>query len=166
MSKVELREAKRGDEKILAYIQSESWKSAFKDILSTEELKKCCDVSMAEGMYKEVLKQGQVHMWIEWVDGEPHCISGWSRNRNMLADNVAELICIHSLANQHHQGFGSIMMEHILKQMKGMGYKQVILWVFEENHKARSFYEKHGFVVSECRNQAHGAIEVMYSKKL
>ena len=34
---ITIRKAKLGDEKILAYIHTESWKSAFADIISAED---------------------------------------------------------------------------------------------------------------------------------
>lgn len=35
---ITIRKAKPGDEKTLAYIQTESWKSAFVDIISAEDM--------------------------------------------------------------------------------------------------------------------------------
>lgn len=166
MNKVELRKAASGDERILAFIQTESWKAAFSGILSPEELKRCTDMKKAEEMYRNVLKRHIVHMTIEFVDRNPHCIAGWSQNRSDLGSHVAELICIHSLCEQWHQGYGSIMLRHILDEIKEAGYSEVILWVFEKNQNARSFYEKHGFQLSDRTNRSHGAVEIMYSKQL
>lgn len=166
MNKIELRSAELGDEKILAYIQTESWKAAFSEILSVEELKRSTDIQKAEEMYKNVLNRQFVNVVIEFVDEKPHCIAGWSKNRNDLGDNAAELICIHSLRDKWRQGYGSVMMRHILDEIKKAGYSEVILWVFEKNLNARKFYEKHGFKLSDLKNVSHGAVEIMYSKQL
>lgn len=166
MSKIELRKAETGDEKVLAHIQTESWKSAFGGILSPEELERCTDIQKAEAMYKRVLERGSVRMTIEFIDQKPHCIAGWSHNRNDLGANTAELICIHSLTDKRHQGYGSLMMEHVLNEMKQAGYSEVVLWVFEKNITAIKFYEKHGFVLTDRKQEAHGAAEIMYTKTL
>lgn len=166
MGNVKLRRAKAGDEKVLAYIQTESWKSAFDEILSAKELERCTDVEKAEEMYREVLRCQNASIFIEFVDDRPHCIAGWSRNREGLEENVAELICIHSLRDKWHKGYGSMMMGHILNEIRQAGYSEVILWVFEKNLRARGFYEKHGFSVTKQKNQSHGAMEVMYSIQL
>ena len=166
MDNIRLRKAESGDEKILAYIQTESWKAAFSEILSAEELIRSTDAKKAEKMYKNVLKQNFVNLFIEFVDEKPHCIAGWSENRSELGAGTAELICIHSLCDKWHRGYGSVMMRHILDEIKEAGYSKVILWVFEKNLNARRFYEKHGFELSDLRNQSHGAVEVMYSKRL
>lgn len=166
MNSVQLRKARTGDETILAYIQTESWKSAFSEILSPEELSRSTNMQKAEEMYRKVLERRFVNLLIESVDGQPLCIAGWSRNRNDLGEQIAELICIHSLSDRRRKGYGSVMMRHILDEIKQAGYAEVILWVFEENLPAIRFYQKHGFRVTEHRNVTHGAVEVMYLKKL
>lgn len=166
MSKIEIRKAGSGDEKILAYIQTESWKAAFGDILSKEMLIRCTNIEKAEKMYEGILKNPDIHMLIEYVDEKPHCIAAWSLNRNDLGIDVAELICIHSLCDNWHKGYGSVMMYYALEEMRKAGYIEVILWVFEKNTSARKFYEKHGFSLTEKRQEAVGEIEVMYLKTL
>ena len=163
---VVIRKAKLGDEKILTYIQTESWKSAFSDIISPENMKKCTDIEKAESMYENVLKSGYAEMSILEIDGKPHCIAAWSKARNPQFSNCAELICIHSLGENWGKGYGSIMMNHILKEIQDSEYDSVILWVFEKNIRARSFYEKHGFKLTGNYQSSHGAVEVMYRKSL
>ena len=166
MNKVEIIKAVSGDEKILAYIQTQSWKTAFHHILSAEELEKSTNIDNVEEMYRKVLSHDIVHLEIELVDEKPHCIAGWSQNRNQLGSETAELICIHSLENQRRQGYGSVMMKHLLHEIKQAGYSEVILWVFEKNHIARNFYEKHGFVLTDKTKEAQGIVELLYSKKI
>ena len=45
---ISIRKATPGDEQVLAYIQTESWKAAFADILSPEELVRCTSLQKAE----------------------------------------------------------------------------------------------------------------------
>lgn len=40
-----------------------------------------------------------------------------------------------------------------------------MLWVFEKNKRARRFYEKHGFVLTDKYHNYFDAIEVMYMKE-
>ena len=93
-----IRKAKSGDEKTLAYIQTESWKSAFADIISDKDMEKCTDIAKAEAMYENVIKSGYAEMSILEIDGKPHCIAAWSKARNSQLSDCAELICIHSLS--------------------------------------------------------------------
>ena len=166
MDNVKFRKAIPGDEQVLAYIQTESWKAAFVDILSPEELERCTNLEKAEQMYHNVLRRDGCNMAIEFVDGKPHCIAAWGKNRCDLGDAVGELICIHSLQNNWAKGYGSAMMEYVLVQLQQAQYESVILWVFEENSRARKFYEKHGFELTEQKKLANGIAELMYMKKI
>ena len=166
MDDVIIRKAIPGDEQVMAYIQTESWKAAFVDILSPEELERCTNLQKAEQMYYGVLRRDGCNMAIELVDGKPHCIAAWGKNRCDLGDTVGELICIHSLQNNWAKGYGSAMMEYVLAQLQQAQYESVILWVFEENTRARKFYEKHGFALTEQKKLANGIAELMYLKKI
>lgn len=166
LNPVLIRKAVPGDEQVLAYIQTESWKAAFADILSPEELVRCTNLQKAEQMYHGVLCREGCNIAIEYVADQPHCIAAWGKNRCDLGDTVGELICIHSLQNNWAKGYGSLMMEYVLSQLRQEQYKSVILWVFEANFRARKFYEKHGFVLAEQKKLANGIAELMYKKNL
>ena len=166
MDNVIIRKAIPGDEQVLAYIQTESWKAAFAGILSPEELDRCTNLQKAEQMYHNVLRRDGCNMAIEFVEDKPHCIAAWGKNRCDLGDTVAELICIHSLQKNWVKGYGSAMMDHVLAQLQQAQYESVILWVFEANSRARKFYEKHGFELTEQKKLANGIAELMYMKRL
>lgn len=165
MDNVVIRKAIPGDEQVLAYIQTESWKAAFAGILSPEELVRCTDLRNAEQMYRNILLSEFCDIAIEFVEDKPHCIAAWGKNRCDLGDTVAELICIHSLQNNWAKGYGSAMMEYVLAQLQQAQYESVILWVFEANSRARKFYEKHGFKLTAQKKLANGIAELMYIKK-
>ena len=166
MDDVKIRKAIPGDEQVLAYIQTESWKAAFVDILSPQELERCTNLQKAEQMYHGVLRREGCNMAIELVNDHPHCIAAWGTNRCELGDAVGELICIHSLQNNWAKGYGSAMMEFVLAQLQQAQYESVILWVFEDNTRARKFYEKHGFELTGQKKPANGIAELMYKKHL
>lgn len=163
---VAIRKAKIDDVKILAYIQTESWKAAFADIISADDMEKCTDISKAETMYENVLKSGYAEISILEIDGKPHCIAAWSKARNPEFSDSAELICVHSLRDNWGKGYGTLMINHIFNEIKNSGYNSVLLWVFEKNTHARNFYEKHEFVLTNNTQTAYSAVEVMYRKNL
>ena len=56
---VTIRKVQPGDESVLAFIQTESWKSAFKDILKADVLERCTNIDKARGMYKSLLDENK-----------------------------------------------------------------------------------------------------------
>lgn len=117
-------------------------------------------------MYENVLKSRYAEISILEIDSKPHCIAAWSKARNPELSNSAELICIHSLCDNWGKGYGTMMMNHIFNEIKNSEYNSVLLWVFEKNTRARNFYEKHGFVLTNSTQTVYGAVEVMYQKNL
>ena len=161
-----IRKVKMGDESRLACIQVESWRAAYTDILSSDNLKKYLDVEYVTAIYKRLLENNKGNGYIMQVDEDDHCIAFWDRARNTDDTGVAEIICIHSLQNRWGQGYGSKMMKEILEDIEAQGYSQVILWVFEKNMRARLFYEANGFHKTDKSQPALGATEICYIKSL
>ena len=161
-----IRKAIPGDEKVLAYIQTESWKAAFADILPPADLERSTNIEKVTQMYQRILQSGMCSIAISFVEDTPHCIAAWGKNRCDLGDAVGELICIHSLQDGWGKGYGSEMMKYVLDDLRQAQYKSVILWVFEANTRARRFYEKHGFKLTEQTKSFNGVTEVMYEKGL
>ena len=111
---VEIRKVTGGDEKNLAYIQTESWKAAFRGILPPETLDGCTNFSKAEAMYRKLLEEKKGNGYILEIDHRPHCIAWWDAAREEAMAGYAELICIHSLPENWHCGYGSKMMDAVL----------------------------------------------------
>lgn len=164
ISAVSIRRVQPGDEGILAYIQTESWKSAFKDIVAPDKLERCTQLDRAKAMYKGLLDENKGNGYILVISGTPHCIAYWDASREADMPDCAELICIHSLPDNRRKGYGSIMMDAVLRDVRAAGFTKIMLWVFEENTPAIRFYEKHGFVATERKQTSLDATEVMYEK--
>jgi ribosomal protein S18 acetylase RimI-like enzyme len=160
-----IRKVKYGDESALAYVQTESWKAAFKGILSEDVLQKCTDIDKVTAMYKRLLDEKKGNGYILEIDGKPHCIAYWDQTREKDMPGVAEIICIHSLPSNWRKGYGSRMMDRLLDDITSAGYANVMLWVFVENEQARKFYEAKGFVPTEKTQPAFDSIEICYMKK-
>lgn len=117
-----IRKIRQGDAHTLAYIQTESWKAAFAEILDAETLLKYTKIDRATAMYQRLLDENKGNGYILSVDGKPHCIAFWDAARDTDFSGSAELICIHSLPDNWHNGYGSMMMNQVLRDIKEAGY--------------------------------------------
>lgn len=163
---IDIRKVKQGEADTLAYIQTESWKAAFKEIIDDAMLEKCTNIDKARAMYQRLLDENMGNGYLLTVDNKPHCIAYWDKARDPELTGKAELICIHSLPNNWHKGFGSKMMDMVLEDIKSSGYSEVVLWVFRDNLRARALYEAKGFVLNDVTKAAFDSEEVLYSKFL
>lgn len=157
-----IRKAAEGDEAILAFIQTESWKAAFQQIVPAERLAACTDIGRATEMYQQLLQKKAGNGYILSVDGQPHCIAWWDSTREKNRPGYAEIICIHSLQARWRQGYGSRMMDRLLSDIVSAGYFKVMLWVFADNRRARKFYEAKGFHATDKVQPAFGTSEICY----
>jgi len=117
-------------------------------------------------MYQHIFQSKTCTTAIAFISDQPHCIAAWGKNRCNLDDSIAELICIHSLQHGWGKGYGSVMIQYVLTALQQEGFKSVILWVFEVNTRARRFYEKHGFELTQHTKLTNGIAELMYIKHL
>lgn len=161
-----IERVKLGDEAALAYIQTESWKAAFKDIFAEDALERYTQIDEATAMYRDLLARNVGNGYLMKVEGEPHCIAWWDAAREDDIPGCAELICLHSLQDKWRQGYGSKMMDVVLHDIKQAGYAKVVLWVFEDNARARVFYEAFGFAANGQVKADMEAAEVCYEKSL
>lgn len=163
---IELYPAKPEDAAVCARIQTESWRAAFRGIISDEELARAADEARVTKMYERVLANPAMHGAILSINGAPHAIAFWSQSRDEDTPAAAELVCIHSLPGNWRKGFGTLLMEYAVIEMRQAGYKTVMLWVFAENARARAFYEKFGYTLTRRARTELGAQAVQYEMKL
>lgn len=161
---VRIRRVMVGDEKRLAYIQTESWKEAFREIVPADILAKCTDIGRATEMYKQLLEENKGNGYILELEEKPHCMAWWDAARDRDMDGFAELICIHSLKDNWRKGYGKMMMKKVLDDVKRAGYSKIMLWVFDNNIRAIRFYEAFGFAASGRKKPSLGTMEEMYIK--
>lgn len=165
-NQVRIRKVQIGDESALAFIQTESWKAAFAHILDSETLIRCTDRNKAVSMYKSLLEEGKGNGYILFVDGKAHCIAWWDAARDPDMSGKAELICIHSLPDKWRKGYGRMMMEQVLSDIRNAGYSEVVLWTFKDNLRAIRFYEAEGFYALDKTKPALSTEEICYQKNL
>ena len=117
-------------------------------------------------MYKGLLEDNKGYGYILTLDDAPHCFAWWNAARDADMMGKAELIAIHSLSSGWGQGYGRMMMDRVLTDIKAAGYDEVILWVFNEITRARKFYEARGFRIYGYEKPILGKTEICYIKDL
>ena len=64
------------------------------------------------------------------------------------------------------QGYGKLLLEKVLRDVKSAGYPSILLWVFDANLPAIRFYRSLGFTASGRKRPSFGSVEEMYTKAL
>jgi len=71
--------------------------------------------------------------------------SSISPARDASLEGWGEIISIYILPELIGLGYGHILFEAVKEKLLKLGYDQIYLTVFEDNMRARKFYEKHHF---------------------
>lgn len=161
-----IRRVKQEGALTLAAIQTTSWKTAFRGILSDSDLERLASIEKATAMYDRLLATGKGNGYIGEIDAKAHRIAYWDRARAEDMPQYAEIICVHSLPDNWRKGFGGQMMDRLLLDISQAGFEKVMLWVFAENSRARVFYEAKGFHPTDRTKLSWGAMEICYEKEI
>ena len=152
---MQVRNAAYEDMKQLGHIMSVSFRTAFREFVTQETIDACAREENCIALLEGIFREGKVHFLV----GENSGMLAWQD-----AEDMAEIIAVHSLPESWGSGLGHAMLTEAFKQI---GEKAVFLWAFKENKRARRFYEKHGFCWdgTERVSEFDGALEVRYVKE-
>lgn len=153
-----IRYATIDDAYCIASINVNGWKTAYKGIVSNEELESL-DIEKAKKNAREhIITKPHELVVIENVN-EIEGFIGFGKSRDEdVSLSCAEIYAVYFDSKYFGNGSSQHLMDWIFNRLKEIGYEEVSIWFFKDNHRARRFYEKMGFVNGNkekwYRNQA------------
>lgn len=135
-------------------IMVRSFRSAFSDFVSPETMAACTNEENCRRMLEDLYSGGTMHFLMSDEGG----MLVWQDT-----EAGPEIVALHTLPCTRGTGLGQALMAQALADI---GPRPVFLWAFEENSRARRFYEKLGFSHNgQARvSEFDGAMEVRYIK--
>jgi ribosomal protein S18 acetylase RimI-like enzyme len=142
---VQVRRARPEDAAAIAEVHARTWRVAYEHVFGAELLAaRTPDVALWEG----VLARGRSDVHVADDEGVVGFVStGESRD----VDAAAELYAIYVLPNGWGTGAGTALMRAGLDAMRARFSGEAVLWVLEDNPRARRFYEREGWTVDGAR---------------
>ncbi len=131
------------DRMAISKVYEESWKYAYKDIIPRDYLD-----SIPEGRWASNIDSQDWKTLVCVDNGRIVGTSSFCKSRFEQFQDWGEVISIYLLPGYIGKGYGKILMEATLSELKMQGYENVFLWVLEENIRARGFYERFGFLLT------------------
>lgn len=130
-----VRPAVLSDAPAVASVHVRTWQSAYRGLVPDSELD-ALSVEQRTAMWQRAIPRGGV--WVALVNGE--VVGFVAVGPSDEPDAAFKLYAIYVLPSAAGTGLGHGLARAALK-----GQQDVILWVFEENPRARRFYEQLGF---------------------
>lgn len=138
---IEIRPRRDTDDmSAISAVYEQSWKYAYRGILPDEYLD-----GIPTGQWANGLRQPGRHSLLLFDGGKLLGTSSYCRAREEDMAGYGEIVSIYLLPEAMHKGYGEILMQAAITELKKMGYQKAYLWVLEENQNARRFYERLGF---------------------
>ena len=149
-----VRIAKFEDMYHAADIMITSFRTAFADFVSPETMDACTNPNNCRAMLENIYLEGKMH----FLMGDNQGFLCWQET-----EEGAEIVALHSMPESWGTGLGHAILMQAFHQI---GERPVYLWAFEENARARRFYEKHGFHWDGTQrvSEFDGKLEVRYVK--
>lgn len=141
---MEIREINQYDSREeISNIYEQSWRHAYKGIIPQDFLD-----SIPKGRWCRAFDNPKWHTLIMFDNGKMIGTSSYCASRFEKFNGMGEIISIYFLPEYCRKGYGKQLLMSAVDKLKAMGFEDVFLWVLEENHNARHFYEKCGFKFS------------------
>ena len=124
----------------LSRVYEESWKHAYKDISPQAYLD-----AIPRGRWAKTPDMDGMYTLVLIEDG---CIAGttsFCRSRFQETADFGEIVSIYLLPEYMGKGYGEALLNAAVAELSIRGFRDIFLWVLEENARARRFYEKCGF---------------------
>lgn len=138
---MEIRHTVPDDDRLaISRIYEESWKFAYKNIVPQSYLD-----SIPTGRWAFCIDIDDMYNIVIIENGEYIGTSSFCKSRFSELEDFGEIVSVYLLPQYIGKGYGRKLIEYAVGELKSLGYRDVFLWVLEENSRARAFYEKVGF---------------------
>lgn len=142
---IEIRYIDRSDDLLeISNIYESSWKYAYKDIIPQDYLD-----SIPTGNWISSIDKFRMNNLVIIENGRIIGTARISKSRWQQYSDYGEIISIYLLPAYMGKGYGKYLLKKCIEELNILGYDKILLWVLEDNQRARTFYEKNGFLYSE-----------------
>ncbi|MBW0000438.1 MAG: GNAT family N-acetyltransferase [Verrucomicrobia bacterium] len=149
---VTIRRADRGDAPRIAAVHVETWRTAYPRLLP-ESVLASLSVEAERAEWERILSSGPTETWVALVDD---VLVGWAilgppRDDDLDPALMQELYGLYLLPRYWGRGVGRILCEIAEGRMRERGARTAVLWVHQQNQRARRFYERRSYCLETGR---------------
>jgi ribosomal protein S18 acetylase RimI-like enzyme len=138
-----VRRALIDDAASIAHVHVESWRTTYRDLLPAEFLASLSEAGYTE-RWQRVIGDGSSRVYVVEDEGGVVGFASCGRERAGETGFGGELYAIYVLEAAQRRGHGRELVRAAVTGLRGMGLKDLIIWVLRDNAPARRFYERLG----------------------
>lgn len=142
----------------MSLLHALGWRAAYRDSIPADYMTREITDGRWTNTFRRNYEEGVYHGLLLYDGDTPLCCATYGPARvdqsagdtvcNFSSPDLAswgELVSLYAHPDCWGKGYGSIVMEEVLRRMETASYPGCFLYVLRENSRARQFYEKHGF---------------------
>ena len=126
----------------ISEIYEKSWKFAYRDMIPEVYLN-----SIPTGYWANRIADRQNLVITE--NNQAIGTAGFRKSVWEQYGDCGEIVSIYLLPAYMGKGYGQYLLSACVEELRKSGFHKIILWVLEENQRARKFYEKNGFICTD-----------------
>lgn len=128
----------------ISNIYENSWKYAYRDMIPQEYLN-----SIPAGHWARSIHTVGMNTLILMENGMMIGTASFCQSRMEEYSDYGEIVSIYLMPDYMGKGYGTLLLGKCMDELKRCGFDKILLWVLEENHRARRFYEKNGLICTK-----------------
>lgn len=143
----------------MSLIHALGWRTTYRDAVPAEYMAAEITDTHWVPFFREDFVTGHCHGLLLYRGGTPVACGNYGpartgpspRQSSLLTfhtqgyEGWGEIISFYTHPEETGKGYGSLLMEEMLRRLKNSGFPSVYVLVLRENEGARRFYERHGF---------------------
>ncbi len=147
-----IRRALPEDAQAIAKAHVDSWRSAYRGLVPDDRLERLDYVRGAE-RFHDTIVTGPEEIYVAEEAGTiaGFLVLGPCRDAGVDRESTGEIRGMYLSPEYWRRGVGRSMCREAEGMLKSRAYSRVVLWVFEDNQRARRFYEAMGFTADGAR---------------
>ena len=137
-----MRRARPSDAAAIAAVHTQSWQAAYEHVFGAERLL-TIDTERRSRWWERTIAEGTGTVLV--AEHEAKVVAFVSVGASRDADADGELHAIYALPQAWGTGAGPALMAAGIEALRVAGHREAILYVLEDNPRARRFYEREGW---------------------
>lgn len=147
MTRFAIRVAKPSDAEGIARAHRDSWSSSYRGILPDRILDRI-DVGQRAASRTRILADPAIIQLVAYdtthQDIVGFCDAGEARRHHATPEHTGEIYALYFVHHAKRHGLGTEMVDHARRLLHARDLRKLVIWVLENNHHARRFYEAIG----------------------
>jgi ribosomal protein S18 acetylase RimI-like enzyme len=142
-----VRDAAPADAAAIADVHIRTWQVAYAHAFPAEYLAELGSRrAQRERFWRNAIESPAQRAHI-LVAEDAECVVGFASVGRASDEDAGELYAIYVLPEAWGRGPGPALLAEALERLRSSGFREAILWVLDDNPRARAFYERSGLLL-------------------